>query len=214
MPSLTLNWKRQLLLEKSVFGTSQHKALTALTLSAVEWEMKNCGDMGAPQEPHSSSKVAIHSEMVCMPLFCTQPIVPCGCYWGCVCVFVLACPFVFLYECLAYRGGWSGLDNILCDSTSGLAFPSSDIPPHYCTCNTLTVHSLCFVPVLVMKRMLWQCRSSVKLEDYQRERWKKKQHKQRTGFFCISLHVVPLWLGFWTDCKRSFSPYDEIIAGR
>lgn len=49
------------------------------------------------------------------------------------CVFAPACvrlcPLMFLYECLACRGGWSGLENILCDSTSGRASLAFDVPP-------------------------------------------------------------------------------------
>lgn len=49
----------------------------------------------------------------------------------CVCApaCVHLCPLMFLYECLACRGGWSGLENILCDSTSGRASLAFDVPP-------------------------------------------------------------------------------------
>ena len=71
----------------------------------------------------------------------------CVCVCVCVCVCARAC--TFLCERLACRGGWSGLENILCDSTSGLASLSSDIPLSLPHCNSSTVHSLCFVQVPV-----------------------------------------------------------------
>lgn len=57
--------------------------------------MMDCGDMRGPQDPHSSSQVATHSEMLCVPLFCTRPNVPRGCYLARVCVCVRLCVSVW-----------------------------------------------------------------------------------------------------------------------
>lgn len=169
-----VNWMRQLLSEKCI----RHELRRCfedcdLVSSSSEWGMMDCSDKPGPQDSHSSSQVATYSEMVCAPLFCTEPNVPHGCYLAWMCV----CAFVFLYERLACRGGWSGLENILCDSTSGLASLSSDIPLSLLRCNSLTVHSLCFVPVL--KGMMWQPMSSANLEAYQRERWRNSVYGQK-----------------------------------
>lgn len=95
------------------------------------WTAVTCG---GPQDPRSWSRVATHSGMASAPLFCTQLNVLCGCYLSWMCV--RACPFMFLYERLACRGGWSGLENILCDSTSAPASLASDIPHSLLWCNT------------------------------------------------------------------------------
>lgn len=92
---------------------------------------------------------SLHIQKRCVPLFCTQLNVPHGCYLASVCVCVCVCAYAFLCERLACRGGWSGLENILCDSTSGLASLSADIPLSLPHCNSSTVHSLCFVQVPV-----------------------------------------------------------------
>lgn len=148
----------------------------------TEWIMMVCGDMRGPQDSHSSSQVTTYSEMVCVyPCFAHSPLCLMDVIWHarvCVCVRVRAF-FVFLYECLACRGGWSGLENILCDSTSGLASLSSDIPLSLLHCNSLTVHSLCFFEVPVLKGMMWQPMSSVHLETYQRERWRNSVYGQK-----------------------------------
>lgn len=110
------------------------------------WTAVTCG---GPQDPHSWSRVATHSEMVSAPLFCTQLNVLCGCYlsWMCAC----ACPFMFLYEHLACRGGWSGLENILCDSTSAPASLASDIPPLI----TVMQHFWLFIHCALSKASSW-----------------------------------------------------------
>lgn len=65
----------------------------------------------------------------------------------CECACVSVC---FVCECLARRRGWSGLDSILCDSTSGLASISSDTPhslprvQHFDCSFTVFGPSLCF----------------------------------------------------------------------
>lgn len=123
-----------------------------LVSSSSMWGMMDCDDMPDPQDPHSSSQFTTYSEMVCMPLFSTQPHVPHGCYlqWMCVCL----CVSVWVSS--LQREGWSGLKNILCDSTSRLSSLSSDISLSLLHCNSLTVHSLCFVQVPVLKGMMCQ----------------------------------------------------------
>lgn len=118
-----------------------------LVSSGSEWGMMDCGDMWGPQDAHSSSQVATHSEMVRALVLHTAQCASWILFSFSMCVYVCAC--AFLCERLACRGGWSGLENILCDSTSGLASLSSDIPLSLPHCNSSTVHSLCFVQVPV-----------------------------------------------------------------
>ena len=96
---------RQLLSEKCIRHTLRRCFEDCDLVSSSEWGMMDCCDMWGPQDPHSSSQVASYSEIVCVPLFCTQPIVPHGCYLTWMCVRV--CVRAFLYERLACRGGWS-----------------------------------------------------------------------------------------------------------
>lgn len=76
----------------------------------------------------SVAKSPLVLKTVCAPV-CASWMLP---GWN-VCVrrrvCVHLCPLMFLYECLACRGGWSGLENILCDSTSGRASLAFDVPP-------------------------------------------------------------------------------------
>lgn len=125
----------------------------------------------------SQLKLSHYSEMVCMPLFCTQPNVPRGCYLAWICV----CLCVSVWVSSLQRGGWSGLENILCDSTSGLASLYSDISLSLLHCNSLTIRSLCFVQVSVLKGMMWQPVSFANLKPYQRKRWRKSVYAQKKG---------------------------------
>lgn len=132
-----------------------------------------------PQESHSLSQVATYSEMVCITLFCTHPSVPCGCYFN-VCV----CLCVSVWVSRLQRAGWSGLENILCDSTSGLAALSSDIPFSLPHCTSLTVHSLCLS--MSLSWMEWcdnqwalQIQKHTKRERRKQAMSKRKRVKQR-----------------------------------
>lgn len=99
----------------------------------------------------------LHRTMDVIWLECTHVYV-------CVCLRLCVCLCVSVRESSLQRGGWSGLENILCDSTSGLAFFSLlTSASHYCG-NSLTVHSSCFVQVHVLKGMMWQSMSPVNLE--------------------------------------------------
>lgn len=80
--------------------------------------------MWSPQDNHSGSHHSFRNGVHVLVLHTAQCALRMLFGLNPMCV----CPLVFLYECLTYRGGWSGLENILCDSTSGLASLSSDIP--------------------------------------------------------------------------------------
>lgn len=200
-----------------------------LVSHSSEWRMMDCGDMPGPQDPNSSSQVATCSEMVYVPLFCTQPNVPRGCYlaWMRVC----ECLCVSVWASSLQRGGWSGLENILCDSTSGIAFLSSDIPFSLLHCNSLTVHSFGFVQVPVLNGMMWQPMSSANFTGLPKGEiekfsvWTKRvetqtqtEWKKRFFWVCASLYFIFMTLVGERkkncDCKRSLSSYDEIIAWR
>lgn len=149
----------------------------------------DCGDIPGPKDPHISSQVASYSvvcvcvcvllsfSFVCVYMFVPSPVLFCffaqnhGCYLAwvctcilCVCLCLCVCLRVSVWASSLQRGGWSGLENILCDSTSGLASLSLlTSPSHYCG-NSLTVHSSCFVQDHVLKGMMWQPMSPVNLE--------------------------------------------------
>lgn len=75
-----LNWMRQLFSEKSVFGTSSDVGLKTVTLSAAA--VRNDRVVTCEALRILTAEVTTHSEIVCVPLFCTRPSVPCGCHLG------------------------------------------------------------------------------------------------------------------------------------
>lgn len=128
------------------------------------------------------------------------------------------CPLMFLYECLACRGGWSGLENILCDSTSGQASLAFDIPP------LITARA---TPGLFIQRALvglaspggtlWQHMRAASLEPQQMERLKKNCYKkkqiQKKLWWAEIYSSFQTWDEGNNDYKRSLWHYDEITAG-
>lgn len=200
----------------------------------------DCGDIPGPKDPHSSSQVASYSLVcVCMCVFyfpfllyvcpCLYPdllflhrtkdVIWLECAHVYVCVCLCLCLCVSVRESSLQRGGWSGLENILCDSTSGLAFFSLlTSASHYCG-NTLTVHSSCFVQVHVLKGMTWQ---SMSLVNFEANLWGggKIQCVEKQSIYGSYEFELVYILSFcdsaWkrSHCKRSLSSYDEIVAWR
>lgn len=82
--------------------------------------------MQGPQDLQQWSHPSFWKRAVRLCL-CLVDVIRVECVSASACVHL--CPLMFLYECLACRGGWSGLENILCDSTSGQASLAFDIPP-------------------------------------------------------------------------------------
>lgn len=177
----------------------------------------DCGDIPGPKDPHSSSQVASYSlvcvyvcvllsfSFVCVSMFVSWFVIFAqnqGCYlaWVCTCICVclsVCVSLCFVRESSLQRGGWSGLENILCDSTSGLAFFSLlTSASHYCG-NSLTVHSSCFVQVHVLKGMTWQ---SMSLVNFEANLWGGGKiqcvEKQSIWFLWVwaSLYFILLWL--------------------
>lgn len=128
---------RQLFPEKSALGTSQHAALKTATLSATQWQMMDRGDICKAPRIFGGEVTPLVGNGVCAAL-CLVDVTRLECVSVPACVHL--CPLMSLYECLACRGGWSGLGNILCDSTSGRASLAFDVPPLITATPGLFIH--------------------------------------------------------------------------
>lgn len=147
---------------------------------------------------------------------CLVDVIQAGCVSASACLHL--CPLMFLYECLACRGGWSGLENILCDSTSGQAFPAFDIPP------LITAHATPgqFIQCAVVGSAspVGRCDNTwaASFEPQQRKRLKKKllkkRNKYRKTFWWAQIYSsFQIWDEGNNDYKRWLWHYDEITAG-